>query len=257
MHLLQGKKGIIMGVANTSSIAYGIAEFCYKNDAQIALTYQNEAFGKRVLNIAKEWDVSTHSCDVLQEGDIEKAITNIAEEWGSLDFLVHSIAFSDKEELNGKFVDTSRANFIQSLDASCYSFIESARVAANYMKDGGSLLTLSYEGSQRVMNHYNVMGIAKAALESSVRYLAADLGEKNIRVNAISAGPMRTLAGSAIGGARSTYRWQGRHAPLRRNNNLSDIGGASLYLLSDLSKSVTGEVHYVDAGYHSVGMITL
>lgn len=245
-----------MGVANDHSIGWGIAQQLAEHGAQIAYTYHNESYLKRLKPLAEKTGSNILvECDVNNQGAVEGAFKQIHEQMGDFDFVVHSLAYSDKDELNGRFSNTSRANFLNSMDISVYSFIEVARTAHQYMPNGGALLTLSYEGARRVMNHYNVMGVAKAALEASVRYLAADYGRENIRVNAISAGPMRTLAGSAIGGARFTYNWQGNNSPLHRNMSLEEIGGAAVYLLSDLSQNVTGEVHFVDGGYHVVGMI--
>lgn len=253
--LLAGKRGLIMGVANDHSIAWGIARMCAAHGAELAFTYQGEGFERRVRPLAEQAGSSICiPCDVTTDGDPAKAVAALGKHWDGLDFLVHAIAFSDKEELKGRYVDTSRANFIRSLDISCYSFTEMARLVEPMMNRGGSLLTLTYSGSERVMPNYNVMGVAKAALEASVRYLATDLGRRNVRVNALSAGPMRTLAGSAIGSARFTYKWQGENAPLRRNITLEDVGGTALYLLSDLSTGTTGEVVHVDAGYHVIGM---
>ncbi|PPR62516.1 MAG: Enoyl-[acyl-carrier-protein] reductase [NADH] FabI [Alphaproteobacteria bacterium MarineAlpha4_Bin2] len=253
--LMAGKRGLIMGVANDHSIAWGIANHLHRHGAELAFTYQSEALGRRVKPLAESVNASiVVPCDVSEPNGIEKTFKVIAENWSALDFVVHAIAYSDKEELKGKFIDTSRDNFLQTLDISCFSFIAMAQQAARLMPRGGSLLTLTYDGSQRVMPNYNVMGIAKAALEASVQYLATDLGTQGIRVNAISAGPMRTLAGSAIGSARFVYKWQGENGPLRRNVSLEDIGGAGVYLLSDLSCAVTGETLYVDCGYNVVGM---
>jgi len=253
--LLAGKRGLIMGVANDHSIAWGIARMCAAHGAELAFTYQGDGFERRVRPLAEQAGSSICiPCDVTTDGDPAKAVAALGAQWDGLDFLVHAIAFSDKEELKGRYVDTTRANFVRSLDISCYSFTEMARLVEPMMNRGGSLLTLTYSGSERVMPNYNVMGVAKAALEASVRYLATDLGRRNVRVNALSAGPMRTLAGSAIGSARFTYKWQGENAPLRRNITLEDVGGTALYLLSDLSTGTTGEVVHVDAGYHVIGM---
>ena len=253
--LMSGKRGLIMGVANDHSIAWGIAEFLHGHGAELAFTYQGEALGRRVRPLAASVGSNiVVPCDVSEAGNLDAAFDAVAKEWSEVDFVVHAIAYSDKEELKGNYIDTSRENFLHTLDVSCYSFTAVAQRAARFMRPGGSLLTLTYDGSQRVMPNYNVMGVAKAALEASVRYLAADLGGKGIRVNAISAGPMRTLAGSAIGSARFVFKWQGENSPLRRNVTLDDIGGAGVYLLSDLSGAVTGEVLYVDNGYNVVGM---
>ncbi len=253
--LMAGKRGLIMGVANDHSIAWGIAKALADQGAELAFTYQSEAFGRRVIPLAEEVGASLCViCDVGTPGSVQSAFAEIKEKWGSLDFVVHAIAYSDKAELKGRYVDTSRENFGMTLEISCFSFTEVARAAEDLMPDGGSLITLTYSGAERVMPSYNVMGVAKAALEASVRYLATDLGPKGIRVNAISAGPMRTLAGSAISGARFVYNWQGENAPLRRNITLEDVGGSALYLLSDLSAGVTGVVHHVDSGYNIIGM---
>jgi len=253
--LMAGKKGLVMGVANDRSIAWGIAQALHGAGAEMAFTYQGAAFGKRVLPMVEKLGAKiVEEADVENEASLDKLFARLTKEWGKLDFVVHAIAFSDKEELKGRYVDTTRANFQRSLTISCYSFTEIARRSLPLMADGGSLLTLTYEGAVRVMPSYNVMGVAKAALEASVRYLAADLGPQGVRVNAISAGPMRTLAGAVIGGGRYVYRVSREASPLRRNMELSDIGGSALYYLSDLSAGVTGTVHYVDGGYHAVGM---
>lgn len=255
MGVLSGKRGLVMGVANDHSIAWGIAKATAAEGAELAFTYQGAAFEKRVKPLAESVGSSLCvSCDVNVEGEVDAAFDALAAEWGTVDFVVHAIAYSDKNELKGRYVDTSRGNFSQTLEISCYSFTEVARAAERVMPEGGSLVTLTYSGAERVMPSYNVMGVAKAALEASVRYLATDLGPKSIRVNALSAGPMRTLAGSAISGARFVYNWQGENAPLRRNITLEDVGGSAVYLLSDLSAGVTGEVHHVDSGYHVIGM---
>ncbi len=256
--VLNGKKGVIMGVANDHSIGWGIAKQLHAHGAQLAFTYQNDSILKRITPLAKQVnsDICVQ-CDVSEGDAIKNSLQEIHKKLGDFDFIVHSLAYSDKDELNGRISNTSRKNFAQSMDISVYSFIETAREAAKYMPNGGNMITLTYEGARRVMNHYNVMGVAKAALEASVKYLAVDFGAQNIRINAISAGPMRTLAGSAIGGARFTYNWQGGNAPMKRNVTLDDIGGAAVYLLSDLSDGVTGEVHFVDGGYHVVGMLTV
>jgi enoyl-[acyl-carrier protein] reductase I len=253
--LMAGKRGLIMGVANDHSIAWGIAQMMASQGAELAFTYQGEAQCKRLKPLA-----ASIGSQIMLPGDVEKdaeldaVFAQIKQEWGTLDFLVHAIAFSDAKELKGRYVDTSRANFLRSLDISCYSFTAVARRAAQLMTKGGSMVTLTYLGAQRVMPNYNVMGVAKAALEASVRYLAADLGRDNIRVNAISAGPMRTLAGSAVGDARMVFKWNKSHSPLKRSVDLNHVGGAALYLLSDLAGGVTGEVHFVDAGFNVVGM---
>ncbi|MBT5264021.1 MAG: enoyl-ACP reductase [Rhodospirillaceae bacterium] len=253
--LLAGKKGLIMGVANERSIAWGIAQSAAAHGASLAFTYQNEQLGKRVVPLAASVGSDlTVECDVADETDLGQSIEQIADGLGGLDFVIHAIAFSDKSELKGRYADTSRENFRQTLDVSCYSFTAVARHASRLMDNGGSLLTLTYLGAERTIPNYNVMGIAKAALEASVRYLAADLGGDGIRVNAISAGPMRTLAGSAIGDARYVFRHSEQNAPLQRNVNLDEVGNAALYLLSDLSAGVTGEIHHVDGGFHAVGI---
>ena len=253
--LMRGKRGLVMGVANDHSIAWGIARALAANGADIAFTYQGEAQGKRLRPLAESAGSRlVLPCDVGNDAELEEAFGVLQRQWGQLDFLVHAIAFSDRNELKGRYVETSRQNFLSTLNISCYSFTDVARRAAAMMKDGGALVTLTFEGASRVMPNYNVMGVAKAALEASVRYLAADLGKDNIRVNAISAGPMRTLAGSAVGDARMVFKWNKAHSPLKKNIELDHIGGAALYLLSDLSAGVTGEVHFVDAGYNVVGM---
>jgi enoyl-[acyl-carrier protein] reductase I len=254
--LMAGKRGLIMGVANDRSIAWGIARAAAEHGAELAFTYQGEALEKRVRPLAASVGARlVLPCDVASDESIDEAFAAIAKEWGSLDFVVHAIAFSDKEELKGQYLATSRANFALTLDISCYSFTAVCQRAAKLMPNGGSLLTLTYYGAERVMPHYNVMGVAKAALEASVRYLAADLGGRNIRVNAISAGPIKTLAASGIGDFRYILRWNELNSPLRRNVTTEQVGGAGLYLLSDLSAGVTGEVHHVDSGYHVVGML--
>jgi len=255
---MAGKRGLIMGVANDHSIAWGIARTLRTHGAELAFTYQSESFERRVRPLVESLDSNLlMPCDVSETADLDRTFDTLAKTWGSIDFVVHALAYSDKAELNGRYVDTSRENFRSTLDISCFSFTAVARCAAALMPNGGSLLTLSYSGSQRVMPSYNVMGVAKAALEASVRYLAVDLGPQGIRVNAISAGPMRTLAGSAVGNARFVYRWQGENAPLRRNVTLDDVGGAGLYLLSDMSAAVTGETVYVDCGYNVIGMVNI
>jgi enoyl-[acyl-carrier protein] reductase I len=255
-NLMAGKRGLIFGVANDHSIAWGIARVLAAQKADIALTYQDDNFKKRVLPLAESIGAPlTLPCDVADQGSIDAVFEAVERRWGGLDFVVHAIAFSDRAELNGRFLDTTRENFARSLDISCYSFTALARGAAALMPNGGSILTLTYAGSRRVMPNYNVMGVAKAALEASTRYLAADLGPRGIRVNALSAGPMRTLAGAAISGARFVYKWQAENAPLRRGVTLDEIGGAALFLLSDLGCGTTGEILHVDAGYNVVGMI--
>ena len=253
--LMAGKRGLVMGVANDHSIAWGIARMLAGAGAELAFTYQGDAQGKRVRPLAES--VSSKlvlPCDVGNDAELDTVFAALSQEWGTLDFLVHSLAYSDRNELKGRYVDTSRQNFISTLSISCYSFTDVARRAAAMMNSGGSMVTLTYGGATRVMPNYNVMGVAKAALEASVRYLAADLGKDNIRVNAISAGPMRTLAGSAVGDARLVFKWNKAHSPLKRNVELDHVGGAALYLLSELSGGVTGEIHFVDAGYHVIGM---
>jgi len=253
--LMEGKRGLVMGVANDHSIAWGIAQSCAAQGAELAFTYQGEAYGKRVKPLAATLGAKlVLPADVEDEQSMETLFGTIEREWGGLDFVVHCIAFADKAEMKGRYIETSRKNFTRALDISCYSFTDVARRAAPLMKSGGSLITLSYMGAVRVIPNYNVMGIAKAALEASVRYLAADLGPDGIRVNCISAGPMRTLAGSAIGDARLMFRWNKMNAPMQRNIELEHVGNAGLYLLSDLSGGVTGEIHYVDSGYNIVGM---
>ena len=253
--LLKGKRGLIMGVANQRSIAWGIAEAMAGAGAELAFTYQGEAFGKRVAPLAESLgsDILV-DVDVTDDASMDRAFDQIKSEWGSLDFVVHALAFSDKDELTGRFVDTSRANFKNSLDISCYSLIDVARRAAPLMNDGGTILTLTFQGSNRVTPFYNVMGVAKAALESAVRYLANDLGPDGIRVNAISPGPMKTLAGAAIGGARKTYRATEANAPLRSNATLEAVGGTAVYLASEAGNCTTGEIIHVDGGYHVLGM---
>ncbi|MDY0884215.1 enoyl-ACP reductase FabI [Dongia soli] len=254
--LMTGKRGLIMGVANDRSIAWGIAKAAYDAGAELAFTYQGEALQKRVAPLAQSVGGKlVLPCDVTDDASIDATFETIKKEWGSLDFVVHAIAFSDKEELKGKYVSTSRKNFTQTLDISCFSFTAICERARHLMPEGGSLVTLSYFGAERVMPHYNVMGVAKAALECSVRYLAADLGEQNIRVNAISAGPIKTLAASGIGDFRHILRWNELNSPMKRNVTIEDVGGAGLYLLSDLSRGVTGELHHVDSGYNVVGMM--
>jgi enoyl-[acyl-carrier protein] reductase I len=255
MGLMDGKRGLVMGVANDHSIAWGIAKTVAAEGAALAFTYQGEALGKRVKPLAE----SVRSdivlpCDVEDLGSVDAVFAAISERWGSLDFLVHAIAFSDRNELKGRYADTTRENFQRTMLISCFSFTEVARRAAALMPAGGAMLTLTYGGSTRVMPNYNVMGVAKAALEASVRYLAADFGASGIRVNAISAGPVRTLAGAGIADARLMYNYQQRNAPLRRTVSIEEIGGAGLYLLSDLSTGVTGDVHFVDSGYNIVSM---
>ncbi|RUM97242.1 enoyl-[acyl-carrier-protein] reductase FabI [Pseudaminobacter arsenicus] len=253
--LMAGKRGLILGVANNRSIAWGIAKACADQGAEIALTYQGEAFRKRVEPLATELGAHVVGhCDVTEAETLDAVFANVAAKWGKLDFLVHAIAFSDKEELDGRYVETTRDNFLRTMDISVYSFTTIAKRAEALMPDGGSLLTLTYYGAEKVMPHYNVMGVAKAALEASVRYLAVDLGSKNIRVNAISAGPIKTLAASGIGDFRYILKWNEYNSPLKRTVTPEEVGDSGLYFLSDLSRGVTGEVHHVDAGYHVVGM---
>jgi enoyl-[acyl-carrier protein] reductase I len=256
--LMEGKRGLVMGVANERSIAWGIARILAGHGAKLAFTYQGEAFGRRAIPLAQSVgsDIIV-SCDVADLASVDNVFTEIKKVWGGLDFIVHALAFSDRRELQGRYSDTTRENFTNTMIISCFSFTELAKRAAPLMTNGGAMLTLTYGGSQRVVPSYNVMGVAKAALEASVRYLAADFGEQAIRVNALSAGPMRTLAGAGISDARIIFNYQGDHAPLRRTPTLDEVGGAALYLLSDLSGAVTGEVHYVDCGYNCVSMPTL
>ena len=255
--LMAGKRGLIMGVANERSIAWGIASAAHAQGAELAFTYQGEVLEKRVRPLAESIGSEiVLPCDVTDDASVDAVFAAVEEKWGNLDFLVHAIAYADKEELKGKYLNTSRDNFVRSLDISCYSFTAVSQRAVPLMKNGGSLLTLTYYGAERVMPHYNVMGVAKAALEASVRYLAADLGESNIRVNAISAGPIKTLAASGIGDFRYILKWNEYNSPLRRNVSIEQVGGAALYLLSDLSSGVTGEIHHVDSGYHVVGMMS-
>ncbi len=253
--LMKGKRGLVMGVANDHSIAWGIAQALAAQGAQLAFTYQGEAFGKRVEPLAKsvKSDVLL-PCDVEDISTVDAVFEALKQKWGTIDFLVHAIAFSDKNELKGKFADTTRDNFVKTMVISAFSFVEITKRAAALMPNGGAVLTLTYGGSVRVMPNYNVMGVAKAALEASVRYLAADYGPQGIRVNAISAGPMRTLAGAGIGDARAMFNYQHSHSPLRRTITLEEVGGAGLYLLSPLAGGVTGEVHYVDSGYNIISM---
>jgi len=252
---LSGKRGLVMGVANEKSIAWGIAAAAAKQGAEIAFSYQMEGFGKRLQPLAESIGSNILiECDVAAEGAVEACFNRLAEDWPKIDFVVHALAYSDKSELKGAYLDTSRENFINTMMVSTYSFTEVARAARPMMPDGGALLTLSYIGAQRITPNYNVMGVAKAALEASVRYLAVDLGNQNIRVNGLSAGPMRTLAGAAIGGARYIFRHSEETAPLRRNPGLEEVGQSGLYLISDLSSGVTGEVHFVDGGFNAVAI---
>ena len=253
--LMAGKRGLIMGVANERSLAWGIARAAANQGAELAFSYQGDALQKRVTPLAEsvQSDIIL-PCDVTDDASIESLFETIKTSWGKLDFLVHAIAFSDKDELKGRYLDTTAENFQSTLNISCFSFTSLCRHAAPLMSDGGSLLTLTYAGAERVMPHYNVMGVAKAALEASVRYLAADPGSDKIRVNAISAGPIKTLAASGIGDFRYILKWNELNAPLKRNVTIDEVGGAAVYLLSDLGAGVTGEIHHVDCGYHIVGM---
>ena len=256
--LMAGKRGLIMGVANDRSIAWGIATALAKHGAKLAFTYQGDAFGRRAVSLAETVGSEVIvPCDVTDLATVDAVFAEIEKTWGGLDFVVHALAFSDRRELMGRYSDTTRENFTNTMVISCFSFTEIAKRAAPLMKDGGSLLTLTYGGSERVVPSYNVMGVAKAALEASVRYLAADFGRQGIRVNALSAGPMRTLAGAAISDARVIFNFQGDSAPMGRTPLLSEVGGSALYLLSDLAGAVTGEVHYVDCGYNVVSMPSL
>ena len=253
--IMNGKRGIVMGVANDRSIAWGIAEAVAKQGAEIAFTYQGDALEKRVRPLAEKVGSNIIiPCDVSSDEAIEETFKLLKEKWDTIDFIVHAIAYSDKEELKGEYVDTTRENFYKTMDISVYSFTAIAQRAARMMPNGGSMITLTYYGAEKVMPHYNVMGVAKAALESSVRYLAADLGSDKIRVNSLSAGPIKTLAASGIGDFRYILKWNQYNSPLRRNVTLNDVGGCGVYLLSDLSAGVTGETHHVDCGYHVVGM---
>jgi enoyl-[acyl-carrier protein] reductase I len=253
--LLRGKRGLIMGLANNRSIAWGIAKAARAHGAELAFTYQGDAFKKRVEPLAEELGgLVVGHCDVADAASLDAVFAAVKSSWGTLDFVLHAIAFSDKDQLVGRYVETTAENFSNTLQISCYSFTAVAQRAERLMPNGGSLLTLTYYGAEKWMPHYNVMGVAKAALEASVKYLAADLGEKNIRVNAISAGPIKTLAASGIGDFRYILKWNEYNAPLRRSVTTEEVGDAAVYLFSDMSRSVTGEVHHVDAGYHIVGM---
>jgi len=253
--LMQGKRGLIMGVANDHSIAWGIARTLAAHGATLAFTYQGEALGKRVKPLAESLGAKlVLPCDVEDIPSVDATFAQLEKEWGGLDFLVHAIGFSDKNELKGRYADTSRDNFSRTMVISCFSFTEAAKRAAKLMPNGGAMLTLTFNGGERAMPNYNVMGLAKAALEASVRYLAVDFGRERIRVNAISAGPIRTLAGAGIGDARAMFAFQQRHSPLGRGVTLDELGGAALYLLSDLSTGVTGEIHFVDSGYNVISM---
>jgi enoyl-[acyl-carrier protein] reductase I len=254
--LMHGKRGLIMGVANDRSLAWGIAKALHDHGAELAFTYQGEALEKRVRPLAATIGAQhVLECDVTNAASIDSVFDTLGKVWGKLDFLVHAIGFSDKNELKGRYIDTSFDNFALTMNVSCYSFTAVMQRAEKLMTDGGSAVTLTYYGAERVMPHYNVMGVAKAALEASVRYLAVDLGKKGIRVNAISAGPIKTLAASGIGDFRYILKWNELNAPLRRNVSIEQVGGAGLYLLSDLGAGVTGETHHVDSGYHAVGMV--
>jgi len=253
--LMAGKRGLVMGVANERSIAYGIARVLAGQGAEIAYTYQGDAFGRRVIPLAESLGGKIIlPCDVVDLASVDAVFETLKEKWGKIDFLVHALAFSDRNELKGRYADTTRDNFINSMVISCFSFTEIAKRAAALMTEGGSMITLTYGGSTRVVPRYNVMGVAKAALEASVRYLAVDFGPQSIRVNGLSAGPMRTLAGSGVSDARVIFNYQKMHSPLRRTPTLDEVGGAALYLLSGLSTAVTGETHYVDSGYNIVAM---
>jgi len=253
--LMKGKRGLIMGVANNRSIAWGIAKAIHAQGGELAFTYQGDALKKRVEPLAEELGaLMAGHCDVSDETTIDAVFAHLEKTWGKIDFLVHAIGFSDKDELTGRYVDTSAANFALTMNISVYSFTAVARRAEKLMTDGGSMLTMTYYGAEKVMPNYNVMGVAKAALEASVKYLAVDLGPKNIRVNAISAGPIKTLAASGIGDFRYILKWNEYNAPLRRTVTIEEVGDVGLYMLSDLSRSVTGEVHHADSGYHVVGM---
>jgi len=253
--LMSGKKGLIMGVANRHSLAWGIAKVLHEHGADIAFTYQGDALGKRVRPLAASLDSDTVlECDVTDEASMDEVFKVLEEKWGKIDFLVHAIGYSDKTQLRGKYSDTTRDNFLMTMDISCFSFTTLASRAAKLMSDGGSMVTLTYYGAEKVVPHYNVMGVAKAALEASVQYLAAEMGAESIRVNAISAGPVKTLAASGIGDFRKILKWNESNSPLRRNVTIEEVGGSALYLLSDLSRGVSGEVHHVDAGYHVIGM---
>ena len=253
--LMRGKRGLIMGLANNRSIAWGIAKACHNHGGELAFTYQGDALRRRVEPLAQDvGGVVVGHCDVTEPATIDGAFEAVKQAWGSLDFVVHAIAFSDKGELDGRYIDTTADNFIKTMLISCYSFTAVAQRAEKLMTNGGSLLTLTYFGAEKWMPHYNVMGVAKAGLEASVRYLAADLGAKDIRVNAISAGPIKTLAASGIGDFRYILRWNELNSPLRRTVTIDDVGEAAAYFLSDMSRGVTGEIHHVDSGYHIVGM---
>tara|TARA_Y100000590_G_scaffold199414_1_gene226440 strand:+ start:420 stop:1193 length:774 start_codon:yes stop_codon:yes gene_type:complete len=253
--MLKNKKGIIFGIANDHSIAWGIAKKMHENGAKLAITYQNEILLKRVKPLSEQIDADLLlECDFDKTNSLEFVIDEVKNKWGELDFVIHAAAYSDKNELNGRYIETSKDNFLRSLSVSCFSFTKISKLTQPIMKSGGSLLTLSFYGSTKVMPNYNVMGVAKAALETSVKYLSVDLGENNIRVNAISAGPMRTLAGAAIANAREVYKYTEENSSLKRNVKLDELGNAAVYFVSDLSKAVTGEIHYVDCGFNIKGM---
>ena len=253
--MIKGKKGIIFGIANDHSIAWGIAKQLHINGAELAITYQNNTLLKRVKPLAEKVNSSTLiECDVSNEAHIQNAVNQVQNKFGTIDFIIHAVAYSDKNELNGRYLETTKDNFINSLSISCYSFTKIAKLFQPIMNDSGSLVTLSFHGANKVMPNYNVMGVAKAALEASVKYLSVDLGDQNIRVNAISAGPMRTLAGAAISNAREVFKYTNDNSSLKRNVDLEELGNSALYLVSDLSSAITGEIHYVDCGFNIVGM---
>ena len=253
--LMQGKRGLVMGVANDHSIAWGIAKTLAAHGAELAFTYQGDALAKRVKPLAESVGAAlVMPCDVEDIASVDAVFDAVKRKWGTMDFLVHAVAFSNKDELKGRFADTTRENFVRTMVISCYAFTEAAKRAAALMPNGGAMVTLTYNGGDRAMPNYNAMGLAKAALEASVRYLAVDFGSQNIRINAISAGPIRTLAGAGISDARFMFAYQQRHSPLRRGVTLDELGGAALYLLSDLSTGVTGEIHFVDSGYNAIAM---
>ncbi len=253
--MIKGKKGIIFGIANDHSIAWGIAKQLHSNGAELAITYQNDILLKRVKPLAEMINSNTLiECDVTNEDHIQNTVNEIKNKFSRIDFIIHAVAYSDKKELNGRYIETSKDNFINSLSISCYSFTKIAKFFKPIMNNGGSLVTLSFHGANKVMPNYNVMGIAKAALEASVKYLSVDLGDQNIRVNAISAGPMRTLAGAAIANARNVFNYTSKNSSLKRNVDLEELGNSALYLVSDLSSAITGEIHYVDCGFNIVGM---
>ena len=253
--MLKGKKGIIFGIANDHSIAWGIAKKLHENGAELAITYQNDILLKRVKPLAmKIHSKSLIECDFSEHDSIKKCFHHLSKQWSNIDFVIHAAAFSDKKELDGRYIDTSKKNFINTLNISCFSFTQISKFASQMMNNGGSLLTLSFHGANKVMPNYNVMGVAKAALEISVKYLSVDMGSKNIRVNAISAGPMRTIAGAAIANSRKVYKYTQENSPLQRNVKLDELGNTALYFVSDLSKAISGEVHYVDCGFNIIGM---